>query len=96
MNSIKVKIKYLNPYFRNLVGVNEEEIVLAGGRKLIDVLRELSRKHGTQILTQLIDEEKKEFRGGVLIAVNDVVAPNIDVEVEDGDVITVLIALDAG
>lgn len=96
MNSIKVKIKYLNPYFRNLVGVDEEEIVLVGGRKLIDVLRELSRKHGTQILTQLIDEEKKEFRGGVLIAVNDVVAPNIDVEVKDGDVITVLIALDAG
>ncbi len=96
MNFIKVKVKYLSPYFRNLVGVDEEEVVLKSGSKLIDVLKEVSKAHGGQVLTQIIDEEKKEFRGGVLIAVNDAVVSNVNIEVKDGDVVTVLIALDAG
>jgi len=94
--SIRVRVQYLAPYIRDLVGVGEEMVELAEGSTLRDLVVRLAELHGERVLTQLLDDSGRGLREGVLVLVNGATAQSADHEVRDGDTVSVLIALDGG
>lgn len=96
MRYIKVKVRYLSPYIRNLVGVDEEIVITEEGSSIRDVIMKIAKVRGEQILNQLLRDDGRDLREGILIAVNDTVVQDINYKVEDGCTLSFLIALDGG
>lgn len=96
MRYIKVRVRYLTPYIRNLVGVDEEIITIEEGSSVRDVIMRVAEVHGERLLDQLLRDDGRDLREGILVVVNDRVVQDVDYRVEDGDVMAFLIALDGG
>ncbi len=96
MRYIRVRVRYLTPYIRNLVGVDEEIITIEEGSSVRDVIMRVAELHGERLLDQLLRDDGRDLREGILVVVNDRVVQDVDYRVEDGDVVTFLIALDGG
>ncbi|MCC6047781.1 MAG: MoaD/ThiS family protein [Desulfurococcaceae archaeon] len=94
--SIRVRVQYLAPYIRDLVGVVEEVVELAEGSTIGDLVARLAELHGGHLLTQLLDDSLRNLRAGVVVLVNDTVVQSLDHGVGDGDTVSILIALDGG
>jgi len=96
MKYIKVRVRYFIPYFKKLIGVDEETIEIEVGSTVKDIIVKLSEIHGKEILVYMLDDDKKDLRENVLVMINDVVVPNAKYVVKDGETITFLIAVDGG
>lgn len=96
MRYIRVRVRYLTPYIRNLVGVDEEIITIEEGSSVRDVIMRVAELHGERLLDQLLRDDGRDLREGILVVVNDRVVQDVDYRVEDGDVVAFLIALDGG
>jgi molybdopterin converting factor small subunit len=94
--SIRVRVQYLAPYIRDLVGVVEEIVEVAEGSTIGDLVARLAELHGGYLLTQLLDDSRRNLRAGVVVLVNDTVVQSLDHVVGDGDTVSILIALDGG
>jgi molybdopterin converting factor small subunit len=96
MSYIKVKVKYLAPYIKNLIGIDEEFIEIEKGSTIKDVILKLVEVHGKHVLTLLLKEGEKDLREGILIALNDIVVQSINHRVSDGDIISIFITVNGG
>ena len=94
--SIRVRVQYLAPYIRDLVGVVEEVVEVAEGSTIGDLVARLAELHGRYLLTQLLDDSLRDLRAGVVVLVNDTVVQSLGHAVGDGDTVSILIALDGG
>lgn len=65
----KLKLKYLT-YFKDLVGIEEETIVVDNEITVKRIIEIIAEKHGREINEQLIDEISGEIKHGVLIVVD--------------------------
>jgi len=82
----KLKVKYLM-YFKDLAGVEEENIIVDNDitiRKLIEIL---AKRHGEEFYKQLIDEMSGEIKHGILISVNGKTIQRIDEKVLGGEIV---------
>lgn len=96
MNYIRVKLKFLSPYFRDLAGISEEDIFLKSDSTIMDLLKKLLEIHGKRLYEQLFDEETSDLRSGVLIVINGRVARGAHEKLKDGDVVVVTIMYEGG
>ena len=96
MSYIKVKVKYLAPYIKNLIGIDEEFIEIEKGSTIKDVILKLVEVHGKHVFTLLLKEGEKDLREGILIALNDIVVQSINHRVSDGDIISIFITANGG
>jgi len=96
VNSIRIKVRFLSPYFRDLAGVGEEEVLLGEGSSLRALLGKLRELHGERLYEQLYDEETGEVRSGVLLVVNGRLASSVNEVLRDGDMVAITIAYEGG
>ncbi|MEM4488493.1 MAG: MoaD/ThiS family protein [Desulfurococcaceae archaeon] len=96
MNSIRVKLRFLSPYFRDLAGINEEDISLENGSTMRDLLKKLLDIHGERLYEQLFDEETNDFRSGVLVVINNRVTQRADEKLKDGDIVVITMMYEGG
>jgi len=96
MKYIRVKVKYLAPYIKNLMGLEEETITIEGEASLKDLMVKIAEIHGKHVLTQLLNESGDRLRESLLTLINNTVIQDINHKLKDGDTITLLIAIDGG
>jgi len=95
MNCIKVKVKFMSPYFQALTGVEEEEITIKDGTTVKDLLKKISVIHDHKLYEQLLEEETT-LKNGVLIIINGKVIQDVNSKLRDGDIIIITIAHGGG
>jgi molybdopterin converting factor small subunit len=91
---IRVKVKYLPQLFQSITSIEEEELVLEEGSTLGDLLREISRIHGSELSKWLFNE--KGLNEGILIVVNGQLTWDITRKLRDGDEIVLTIPFNGG
>lgn len=96
MSSIKVRLKFLSPYLRDLAKTDEEEVLLRDNPTVKDLLGKLLEVHGIQLYEQLFDEETNNLRSGVLVTVNNNVVWKVHEELRDGDIVAVVLVYEGG
>jgi len=96
MKCIKVKVRYLAPYIKSLIGLDEETIIIVGeGASVRDVIFKIAEIHGEQLLTQLLNDNGG-LRESLLALINNSVIQDINCKTKDGDTVTFLIAVNGG
>jgi len=95
MKCIKVKVRYLAPYIKSLIGLDEETIIVGEGASVRDVIFKIAEIHGEQLLTQLLNDNGG-LRESLLALINNSVIQDINCKIKDGDTVTFLIAVNGG
>ena len=96
MSFTRVRVKYVAPYIRSLVGVDEEVIEIREGATVKDLILKIAETHGNRILSQLLEDDGRSLRQGVVIVVNDVVVQDTEAKVPSNSTVAFLLIIDGG
>lgn len=96
MSSIRVRVRYLAPLFKELAGVEEEVIELRGDASLKALLDKVAELHGPQLAAYIVDEGERGTKPTVVVLVNGASINRLDYELRDGDAVDLLMLLDGG
>jgi molybdopterin converting factor small subunit len=96
MSFTRVRVKYIAPYIRSLVGVDEEVIEIREGATVKDLILKIAEIHGNHILSQLLEDDGRSLRQGVAVLVNGVVVQDIEAEVPNNSTVAFLLIVDGG
>lgn len=94
---MKIQIKFIAT-LRHLLGVKSVDLEIPRPMKLLEVLNLLAEKHEEKFRKAIFDENGK-VKSEFLILVNDVeisVLNELNTEISDGDVITLLLTIHEG
>lgn len=92
---MRVEVKYLT-YIKDLTGVNSEVIEIEREIDLFEFIRILGKRYGKNFYELILDTEKMDLKNGVIIGINERVAPKLDEKIRDGDTLTLSIAVSGG
>jgi len=96
MSSIRVRVRYLAPLFKELAGVEEEVVELRRDTSLKALLDRVAELHGRQLATYIVDESEWSTKPTVVMLVNGASINRLDYELRDGDTVDLLMLLDGG
>ena len=90
-----IKLRYFG-FFDDLVGRKEEILGFTKrDQRIKDVIHLLFEKYGTTFANTLVDPNTNQVREGCVLLLNDIKG-NMDDEIKDGDVISMLPVLAGG
>ena len=94
---MKIQVRFIAT-LRHLLGVKSVDLEIPRPMKLLEVLNLLAEKHEEKFRKAIFDENGK-VKSEFLILVNDVeisVLNELNTEISDGDVITLLLTIHEG